>query len=84
MKDKEIKKLKISILGKFQKLWTSFFLKQKLKSLGLDLHEMNHYSWDHTEIVVSGEKGELWKFIKSSKRPLFFVQLDKIVFTFVD
>lgn len=78
------RKLQINILGKHEWLWTEFFLKARLRKLNIDVHAMEHFSSEHSELVVSGEKDSLWKFIKSARTPLFFVRLDKVVFTFVD
>ncbi|KKS31233.1 hypothetical protein A2380_02380 [candidate division WWE3 bacterium RIFOXYB1_FULL_43_24] len=78
------RKLQMNILGKHEKIWTQLFLRTKINTFGLSLHGVEHYSSDHSELVVSGESRNLWKFIKSLKSPMFFVKLDKIVFTFLD
>ena len=84
MKEAKKRKLQMNILGKHEKVWTQLFLYTKIRTFKLSLHGVEHYSCDHSELVVSGESGNLWKFIKSLKKPMFFVKLDKIVFTFVD
>jgi len=84
MKEEKKRKLQMNILGKHEKIWTQLFLYTKIRTFNLSLHGVEHYSCDHSELVVSGESVNLWKFIKSLKKPMFFVKLDKIVFTFVE
>ena len=74
----------MNILGRHEKLWTQLFLRAKVRTFKLYLHRVEHYSPDHSELIVSGDSGNLWMFIKSLKSPMFFVKLDKIVFTFIE
>ncbi len=74
----------MNILGKHQRLWVQLLLQAKIRNFKLKLHGVEHYSWDHSEIIVSGDSGNLWKFIRSLKNPMFFVRLDKIIFKFID
>ncbi|GEM_PF-1742737 len=78
------RKVKIGIKGKFQKLWTELLLKRQAKHLGLKLHSVKHHSMHEGEILVSGEQVDLWKFIKNSKSPIFFVKYEKVEFQFLD
>lgn len=82
-KEVETKKLKLNIKGKFQKYWVDLILKGKIKSLGLNLHKIEHKK-THSEVLISGETLKLWKVIDMSRRPLFFVELDQVVFQFTD
>lgn len=79
-----MRKLQVNILGKYQKIRTALYLRFKVRGAGVHLHKVQHYSWDHSEIIVSGESENLWKFIKTMKAPSFFLKLDKIVFTFIE
>ncbi len=78
------RKMKMNVRGAFHQLWTRFVLKRRMKSLGLNIHEINYRSLHQTEIIVSGETEMLWKALDSAKTPSFLLKMDKIVFEFID
>ncbi len=51
---KEHKKLKLNIKGKFQKPWVDHILKNKIKAIGLKVDDIKHHTRNHSELVVVG------------------------------
>lgn len=81
---KESKQLKLNIKGTILKFWNTLYLKHKIKKMGVEVHNLKHVSYDNVEIVVSGQKQNLWDVINWSKgQDLFFI-LDEVVFEFSD
>lgn len=78
------RKMKLNINGRFKTFWTRFFMDKKLKSLGVDVHEVKEKHPQNTELVVSGTKDKLWSVVRWSKRQNLFIELHEVVFEFVD
>ena len=81
---KEHKQLKLNIKGTLSKFWNKLFLKYKIKQMGVEVHDIKHISIDNVEIVVSGEKQNLWNVITWSKGQDMFFILNEVVFEFSD
>jgi len=78
------RKMKLNINGRFKTFWTRFLMQKRLKSLGVDIHEMVDSHPQKTELVVSGTKDKLWNVVRWSKRENLFIELHEVVFEFVD
>ena len=76
--------MKMNVQGAFHQLWTRLVLKRKMKSLGLQIHEINYGSLHQTEIIVSGEPELLWKAVHSAKTPSYLLKMNKIMVEFID
>ena len=81
---KEHKQLKLNIKGTLFKFWNKMFLKHKIRRMGVEVHDIKHTSMASTEIVVSGDKKNLWDVINWSKGTDLFFILDEVVFEFSD
>ena len=77
-------KLKMNITGSFHALWSRLFFNKKLRDLHVNVESVKHCNIHHTEIVLSGDKENLWKALKSAKTPSYFLKMDRIVFEFFD
>ena len=80
----EVKKLKLNIRGDFQKFWNKMFLKNRIRKMGVNVHDIKEISYDHVEITVSGSKDNLWDVVKWSKKPELFFVLNEVAFEFAD
>lgn len=78
------RKMKLNIKGRFKTFWTRLFLQNKIKAMGVDLHEMTDSNPQKIELVVSGTKDKLWNVVRWSKRENLFIELNEVVFEFVD
>lgn len=76
-------KLKITIKGRFQKFWTNLFLKWRLQREGIIIETVTEISDDQSELLLIGERKKLWKAVHLSRKPMFFVKLDRVVFQFL-
>ena len=76
--------MKLNINGRFKTFWTHLFLKNRITSIGVDLHEVKDTHPQKVEIVVSGTKEKLWNVVHWSKKQNLFVELNEVVFEFVD
>ena len=76
--------LKLNIKGKVKKFWNTLFLKNKMNSLGVEVQNIKDVSLNHVEIVVSGEKSNLWDVVKWSKSGEVFFILNEVVFEFAE
>ena len=78
------RKMKLNIKGRFKTFWTRLFLKNKLKAIGVDVHAMNDAHPQKTELTVYGTKDNLWDVVRWSKTQNLFIELQEVVFEFVD
>jgi len=78
------KKLKLNIKGKFKMFWNQYFLKRNIQKLGVSLQDVKDHASDHVEIVVSGEKDNLWNVVKWTKNQNLFFVLNEVLFEFTD
>lgn len=83
MKTKQ-RKIKLNIKGRFKKFWSDFMLKQKTKSLGVNVHDLKHHSGEHIELTVSGEMYRLWEIVRWSKKGAMFFAMNELMVEFVD
>jgi len=79
---KHNKKMKINVRGAFHQLWTKLVLKRRIRSLGVEIHDIKYGSLHQTEIIMSGDTDLLWKALESAKTPGFL--MDRIIFEFID
>ena len=78
------KKLILNIKGRFKMFWNRYFLKRNIQKMGVDLYDIKDHSNDHVEIVVSGEKDNLWNVVKWTKNQNLFFVLNEVLFEFTD
>jgi hypothetical protein len=81
---KDYKQLKLQIKGNFKKFWAKLFLRKRIKSMGVEVQDIKDLSSEHVEIVVSGNKEQLWEVINWSKGQDIFLVLNEVIFEFVD
>lgn len=78
------KKLKLNMKGRFQMFWNKLFLKAKMKHFGVDIHNIKEHNWDHVEIVLYGNKTDLWNVVKWTRNQDIFYILNEVAFEFTD
>jgi hypothetical protein len=88
-KEQEIKnmtkrRMKINIKGKFKKFWAHVFLRNTMKSMGVDIYEITSPDANQVEMVLSGYKPHLWNVIKWTKNQSIFFVLTEVAFEFVE
>jgi acylphosphatase len=80
----KFKKIKLNIKGDVKKFWSQILLKYKSRSLGVDLHDVKHYSGQHVEVTVSGEMPRLWELIAWYKKGALFFYMNELQIEFID
>jgi hypothetical protein len=78
------RKVKMNIKGRFKKMWGDYLLRRKLRSLGVDLHNMEHHSNNHVEVHIGGEMDNLWEVVNWTKGGRLFFRMREILVEFVD
>lgn len=76
--------MKLNIKGRFKTLLANMFLKNKIRAAGVDLHELKSTHPEMIELVISGNKENLWGALKLVKNQNLFMELNEVVFEFVD
>ena len=76
--------MKLNVKGRFKTFWTRLFLHNKIKALGVDLHKVTDSHPQNIELVVYGTKDKLWNVVRWSKKQNLFIELNEVVFEFVD
>jgi hypothetical protein len=77
-------KLKIKFKGRVQQNWASFYLKFKINRNGVSVKEINQVSDEFSEVLLEGNKKNLWKALNHFKKPSPFMKFDRVVFQFLD
>lgn len=82
--NENFKQLKLNMRGSVKNLIAMWTLRRKLKAMGVDVRDIKGLTWNQVEILVSGDKPNLWQVVNWSKRSEVFMFLNEIVFEFVD
>ena len=77
------RKMKINIKGRFKKAWGSLFLRNRIKGLGVNVHQLNEPNNEEIELILSGNKNHLWEVVKWTKNQSVFFVLTEVSFEFV-
>lgn len=78
------KQLKLNIKGSLKNLIAKWTMHRRLKQMGVDVKDIKHLDPNQIEILVSGERSNLWQVVNWSKKSDAFVFLNEVVFEFVD
>lgn len=78
------KKLNLNIKGSFKMFWNRYFLKRNIQKLGVDLHDIKDHSKNHVELVLTGDKDNLWNVVKWTRNQNLFFVLNEVLFEFTD
>ncbi len=76
--------LKLNIKGSIRNFIARWNTHRKLKSLGVDVKNIQDLDANQVEILVSGERIDLWRVVNWSKKNDVFMFLNEVVFEFVE
>ncbi len=81
---KSNQKLYIQIKGKVQNFLYPLMTYFKAATLGLKTHTLYTNQTGVVELVVEGDKAQLWKLVNWSKNGFIFLLVEEILFKFVE
>lgn len=82
--NKKNKKLRIKIKGRFSDAVYGFFARMKARRHGVLTKSITYHANDTIEVVLEGERTDLWKVLNWNKRGPVFCAVEEVSFKFIE